>query len=144
MFKHTCTLDLSSALSIPSLLPGTSFSCMPASVYVRRIRVRADSVCVLKATVMCLEAGRRGGGHSLQQRTSFDPSISSSHLSVYKIHREQRDRPRWHTNRIYGKARDDMQNDRKAARLRMHQIGKQVGKQTESVLTATGTCSFAS
>lgn len=62
---------------------------------------KLDSMCVLKATVMCWYVGR--SGHSPRQLWRFDPCMSSSHLSVDEIHREQRDRSCWHMHGVYRK-----------------------------------------
>lgn len=88
-------------------------------------------MCSLKATAMCCEAERRA--QSLQQARSFDPSIPSGHLSVNKIHREQKDRLRWHMHSVYRKPVMACKvTGGQHGPVEKHQTDKQVGRRTQS------------
>lgn len=110
--------------------------CM-CSVYMCRL----DSMCVFWRPLSC--AGKRGGGGtSLQQPRSFDPSISSSHLSVYEIHREQRGRPRWQMHSTYRKTVTVCRVAGRKRSYRLIRLASRWANRQKSVHAATGTCSF--
>lgn len=93
------------------------------------------TVCRLTACV-CFEGhchvlgSGEEGALPLQQQHSFDPSLSSSHLSAHTIHREQRDKPCWHMPSVHTESQRWVE-EWQGSSIDMDALDRQAGVSTE-------------